>query len=83
MGGSPLSRITIVAAAELWAVDFVLALNPCAPMIKIDCMSIITAARRGTQCVTDASRPLARLWRSVADSLDGDVGALVEQGALS
>ena len=47
--GSPPSRITTAAAAELWAVDFVLALNPCAPMIKTDCMSIITAARRGTQ----------------------------------
>ena len=81
--GSPPSRITTAAAAELWAVDFVLALNPCAPMIKTDCMSIITAARRGTECVTDASRPLARLWRSIADSLDDDVGALVEQGALT
>ena len=81
--GTPPSRITTAAAADLWAVDFVLAMNPCAPMINTDCMSIITAARRGTQSVTDASRPLARLWRSVADSLDGDVGMLAELGLLS
>ncbi len=47
--GSPPSRITTAAAAELWAIDFVLVLNPSTPLIKTDCMSIITAARRGTE----------------------------------
>ena len=81
--GTPPNRITTAAAAELWAIDFVLGINPTPPKIKTDCMSIIAAARTGTKMVTDASRPLARLWRSIEDSLDGDIGVLVRDGHLN
>ena len=59
--GTPPSRIATAAAAELWAVDFVLAANPTAPRMKTDCLSIITAARSGVKSATSAARPLARL----------------------
>ena len=56
-GAAP-SRIATAAAAELWAIDHVLAMNPTAPLMKTDRMSILTAARSGAASVTAASKPL-------------------------
>ena len=81
--GTPPSRIATAAAAELWAIDFVLAAKPMAPRMKTDCMSIITAARSGAKSATSAARPLARLWRSIVDSLDGDLDKLLAEVGLS
>ena len=81
--GTPPTRIATAAAAELWAIDFVLSCNPRPPKIKTDCMSILTAARSGSESATSASRPLARLWRSIQDSLDGDIFTLIDQDLLS
>ena len=80
--GSPPSRTSTADAAELWAIDFTLAANPAPPNIKTDCMSILSAARAGGKALTDASRPLARVWRSIEDSLDGDIASLVIDGHL-
>ena len=81
--GTPPSRIAIAAAAELWAIDFVLAMCPSPPRMKTDCMSILTAARGGSLNATSAARPLARLWRSIEDTLDGDSSQLLGEGVLS
>jgi hypothetical protein len=81
--GAPPSRIATAAAAELWAIDFALSTSPTAPRMKTDCMSILTAARGGSVSATAASRPLARIWRSIEDSLDGDLASLMNDGRLS
>ena len=46
-------------------------------------MSIISAIRNTATSLTDASRPLARIWRNIEDSLDGDIGSLVNDERLS
>ena len=48
--GSPPSRIATAAAAELWAIDFVISVNAFPPKMKTDCMSILTSARGRHDC---------------------------------
>jgi hypothetical protein len=81
--GSPPSRIATAAAAELWAIDFVIGVNAFPPKMKTDCMSILSAARAGTAAVTAASRPLARLWKKIAENISIDVSELVRNGIIS
>ena len=81
--GTPPTRIATAAAAELWAIDFVLAMRPSPPRMKADCMSILSAARGGSHAATSAARPLARLWRSIEDFLDGDVSHLLGDASLA
>ena len=50
---------------------------------ETDCMSILTAANAGVASTTSAARPLARIWRSIVDSLDGDLNQLLANGRLS
>jgi len=81
--GTPPTRIATAAAAELWASDCVLKMCPTPPRMKTDCMSILTAANAGVASTTSAARPLARIWRSIVDSLDGDLNQLLANGRLS
>jgi len=81
--GSPPSRIATAAAAELWAIDFVISLNAFPPKMKTDCMSILTSARGGTIAATCASRPLARLWRNIAENVGIDISTLLKDGLLT
>ena len=46
-------------------------------------MSIISAIRNSATPLTDASRPLARIWRNIEDSLDGDTASLINNDRLS
>ena len=50
--GEPPSRIATAAAAQLWAIQTVLALCPCTPQIKADCLPILTTAAVGTAQAT-------------------------------
>ena len=81
--GSPPTRISTAAAAELWAIDFVISAYAFPPTMKTDCASILTSARGGTVSATCASRPLARLWKSIAENISIGVLELVRDGFIS
>ena len=80
-GTSP-SHIASAAAAELWALRFVLSLNPFPPKVKTYCQSIISAARRGTSAVTHHSRQHARAWTGIVEFVGDDVSSLVTNGLV-
>jgi hypothetical protein len=80
--GWPPSWCATAAAAEVWAVQVVLAQCPFPPKIRTDCMSILTTAMAGTKAATHHSRPLARVWVRIAQILGVDVVTLVVGGKL-
>ena len=75
--GCPPSWCATAAAAEAWAVQVIITLCPFAPQIRTDCMAIVTTALAGTTAATHHSRPLARIWCSIAHALGDDVATLV------
>ena len=78
--GTPPTRVSTAAAAELWAIQVAMSLSPTLPFIKTDCFSILTSARAGNTAVTAYNKPLARIWNSIVATLDGDVAEMVERG---
>ena len=47
-----------------------------------DCQSLLTIAEQGAQKAGEADKPLARAWRFIAGTLDGDISSLVRDGRL-
>ena len=82
MGKPPHWCRTAAAAAEAWAIHIVLSFTIDIPQIRTDCQSLLATATSGTQQATDASRPLARIWKHIADRLDGSVSILTTSGKL-
>ena len=80
--GAPPSWVCTAAAAEAWALQFVLALSPVPPWILTDCQSLVTTACGGTPRALAASQPLARIWASICGALDGKPKDLVTCGKL-
>ena len=80
--GCPPEWCSTAAAAEAWALAFVLSANAFPPHIRTDCQALLSTAELGAQKAASASRPLARIWAAVANALDGDLNRLVREGLL-
>ena len=79
----PPSWCATAAAAEAWALHMALAESPFPPRLKTDCRSLLVTAGQGTAAAVDASRPLARIWKLIAASLDGNVSAILVNHTLT
>ncbi len=53
-----------------------------APKMRTDCLGLLTTARQGSGIATGPGRPLARIWRAIAEILDGDVTAWARRDLL-
>ncbi len=80
--GWPPSWCATAAAAEAWALQTVISICPFPPAIRTDCQSLLDTARAGTLRATAASKPLARVWRLIADAMGTDVSTLMAGGLL-
>ena len=81
--GVPPKWCDSASAAEAWALGTVL--QHCAPQDKIitDCMGLLKTAERGLAAATSAKMGLARIWRMVAHTLDGNIAQLATEKKLS
>ena len=75
--GWPPTWCSTAAAAEAWALQVALTQCPFPPQLRTDCMALLTTARYGTTKATHHSKPLARVWRLIADTIDLDISALL------
>jgi len=80
--GSPPHWCAMAAAAEAWALQFVLSLQPFPPSMRTDCQSLLTTMQDTPQHATAASKQLARIWVAVADMLGGCFKAFHEAEQL-
>ena len=80
--GAPPPWCTTAAAAEAWALQEVLRQCPDPPQMRTDCQSLLSTIQGGLADAADASRPLARIWLTIAHLLDGDFAALHSSGRL-
>ena len=80
--GWPPSWVTTAAAAEAWALSIVLQFVPFPPKMRTDCLALLQTAKEGTQKATHHSKPLARIWRSIADTVGRDVCELLHNDLL-
>ena len=80
--GVPPSWCNTAAAAETWALHTALSQSAFPPQLRTDCQSLLTIASEGTAQATGASRPLARVWKLIAASLDGCIESVIESGLL-
>ena len=71
--GWPPTWVTTAAAAEAWALSVVLQLVPFPPPMRTDCLALLQTAKEGNARATHHSKPLARIWRSIADTMGSDV----------
>jgi len=71
--GSPPAWITSSVAAEGWALLEVLRATPFPPDITTDCLGLLRQLESGLHDATSPVRPLARLWKLIAEELDGVV----------
>jgi hypothetical protein len=80
--GWPPSWCTTAAAAEAWALQFVVDYCPFVPAIRTDCQALVTTAASGTPSATHHTRPLARVWKRIAHSAGDDIADMVSCGKL-
>ncbi len=80
--GKPPHWCKTAAAAEAWALSYVLVQAPFMPSIRTDCLSLITTAAAGIQKATEPRRLLARIWVLVGNALDGDIQQLGDSSTL-
>jgi len=69
--GSPPHWCATAAAAEAWALLQVLRLLPFPPEMRTDCQALLHTIHGTTQDAGAANRQLARIWRDIANILDG------------
>eukprot|EP00973_Karenia_brevis_P009457 1276582-Karenia_brevis.AAC.1 len=81
--GWPPTYVSTAAAAEAWALSTVLQLVPFPPSMRTDCLALLATARGGTSRATHHSKPLARIWRTIANTLGGDVTQLLDDDLLA
>ena len=80
--GRPPSWVGTAAAAEAWALATLLRMCPAPPPLRTDCLALVHTARAGLAAAVHGSRPLARIWSSIGQALDGDIQQLVDQETL-
>ncbi len=81
--GWPPSWCSTAAAAEAWALQVVIKFCPFPPQLRTDCMALLTTVSNGTAKATHHSKPLARVWRLIAEALDVDISSLLEGDKLA
>ena len=70
------------SAAEAWALSIVLRLSPGHSYIVTDCLGLVNTARQGTPAAMTSKKHLARVWKHIANSLDGKLEVLTQGNAL-
>ena len=80
--GWPPSWCTTAAAAEAWALSIVLTQVPFPPQLRTDCLALLHTARAGTRRATHHSRPLARIWKMIAETIGTDIASLMHNDLL-
>ena len=80
--GAPPRWCATAAAAEAWALLEVLRQSAFPPKMRTDCLTLLTTSRQGTALATSLGRPLARIWRAIAEILDGDITILAQDDRL-
>ncbi len=80
--GWPPSWCTTAAAAEAWALSTVLTQVPFPPQMRTDCLSLLHTAREGTSKATHHSKPLARVWKIIAEATGADVASIMQSELL-
>ena len=68
--GVPPAWIKNAAGAEGWALHVVLRATVAPPTVTTDCLGLVEQLARGFADATSSRRPLARLWKLMAVSLD-------------
>ena len=80
--GWPPTWVTTAAAAEAWALSVVLELVPFPPPLRTDCLALLQTAREGTSKAIHHSKPLARIWKRIANTIGDDVSLLMNDDTL-
>ena len=80
--GWPPSWCATASAAEAWTLQIVLEHCPFPPAVRTDCMAVIASAQGGTAAATHHSRPLAKIWKTIAQIVGQDIATLVSNGKL-
>jgi len=68
--GRPPEFVRNAPGAEAWALRIVLANAVQAPCITTDCLGLVAQVGRGLDDATASWKPLARVWKLIATSLD-------------
>ena len=76
--GVPPSWVDTAAAAEAWALRFVLQNSAVVPRIFTDCLSLLNTVSSGCASATAADRKLARIWNDIAHCTDHQFQGLQE-----
>ena len=72
------------SAAEAWALaQAVRSAAPNVPRVLTDCLRLLHAVEKGEAAASAANMKLARTWRHVASTLDGNLLALKRSGSLT
>jgi len=71
--GAPPSWVTNAAGAEAWALYMALRSVATPPRVITDCLGLLRQLQRGLADATAPHRPLARLWRLLSTTFDGQV----------
>ena len=74
--GVPPTWIDSAAASESWAYYKVLQTCPETPAVVTDCDAVRSLLAAGVRSACAASRPLARVWRLIYNTLEDDTGQL-------
>jgi len=69
--GVPPAWVDSAAGAEAWAYAMVLKACPEVPRVTTDCMAVRSTLASGRASACGAARPLARIWNTTFDTLDG------------
>ena len=80
--GWPPTWCSTAAAAEAWALQYIISCTPFPPKMKTDCLSLVTTCMQGTHRATHHSRVLARVWIAIGKAIDVDITSLHENGRL-
>ena len=80
--GTPPHWCSTAAAAEAWALQEVLAMLPFPPHMRTDCQALLATLESGTGASGAANKPLARIWKYIANILGGCFRPMVEDDKL-
>ena len=69
---TPPNWVRTAGAAEAWALQLTLSGNALVPNVITDCMALVNAAAQGPEVAAGSKRMDARIWRQIADTLNGD-----------
>ena len=82
--GIPPEWCDSASAAEAWALTQAVKVSaPFVPRVLTDCLGLVHAVEKGEAAVYAANMRLARTWKHVANTLDGNLQALQNSGSIT